>query len=529
MPTVYRFGPFRLDTAAELLFRGAEPMALGQRAVALLRVLVEAAGTPVSKDDLIEAAWPGLTVEESNLTVQIAALRRVFEAEPGGDLWVETLSRRGYRFTGPAVTQEEVSVAASPKDANRPAAADTAPVLALPDIPSIAVLPFDNLSGDPEQEYFADGIVEDITTALSRFRHLLVIARNSSFTYKGKPVDVKQVGRDLGVRYVLEGSVRKAANRVRITGQLIDAATGKHLWADRIDGALEDIFDLQDQVTASVVGAIAPKLEEAEIERARLKPTASLDAYDLYLRGMASLHQATKEENSEALRLFYEAIKLDPNFASAHGMAAWCYAWRKMNGWVADREAEIAETERLARRAVALGKNDAVALAMGGFTLALVAGEVEDGTAFTDQALALNPNLAIAWLFSSWVRSFAGAPEVGLERVPRAIRLSPLDPFTFIAYTMIGFSNMLLGHYDEASSWAENGLRARPNWAAAARVVAASHALAGRTEQAQKAMARLRQLDSTFRVSHLKDLIPFRRPEDLARFEEGLRKAGLPE
>jgi TolB-like protein len=528
MPTAYRFGPFRLDSKAEILFRGKEAIALGQRAVALLRVLVEQAGAPVSKDALIEAAWPGLTVEDSNLTVQIAALRRVFEREPEGKDWIETLPRRGYRFTGPAVSidEKEDGPAAAPVP-ELPAV--PLPALALPDTPSIAVLPFDNLSGDPEQEYFADGIVEEIITALSRFRHLFVIARNSSFTYKGRAVDVKQIGRELGVRYVLEGSVRKAANRVRITGQLIDAATGNHLWADRFDGPLEDVFDLQDQVTASVVGAITPTLEQAEIERAAHKPTESLDAYDYYLQGMASLHQATKDANAEALRLFSEAIKLDPNFASAFGMAAWCYAWRKMNGWVADREAETAETERLARRAVELGKNDAVALAMGGFTLALVAGEVEDGAAFTDRALALNPNLAIAWLLNSWVKTFAGEPEVGLERVPRAIRLSPLDPFIFLAYTMIGFCNMLLGHYEEASSWAEKGLRERPNWAAVTRVVAASHALAGRTEQAQKAIARLRQLDPAFRVSHLKDLIPFRRPADLARFEEGLRKAGLPE
>ncbi len=212
--------------------------------------------------------------------------------------------------------------------------ANESPTLALPDKPSIAVLPFQNMSGDPEQEYFADGIVEEIITALSRMRWLFVIARNSSFVYKAKAIDVKQVGRELGVRYVLEGSVRKAANRVRITGQLVDTTKGAHLWADRFDGGLDDIFDLQDQVTASVVGAIAPTLEKAEIERAKRKPTESLDAYDYYLRGMANVHLWTKEANSEALRLFYKAIELDPDFASAYGMAAWCYAWRKWNGWM---------------------------------------------------------------------------------------------------------------------------------------------------------------------------------------------------
>jgi TolB-like protein len=246
------------------------------------------------------------------------------------------------------------------------AAKERAP-LALPDKPSIAVLPFQNMSGEAEQEYFTDGIVEEIITGLSRMRWLFVIARNSSFTYKGRMVDVKQVGRELGVRYVLEGSVRKAANRLRITGQLIDASTGMHLWADRFDGGIEDIFDLQDQVTASVVGAIAPKLEQAEIDRAKRKPTESLDAHDYYLRGLASLYQFTsREANVEALRLFNRAIELDPDFGSAYAMAADCYSQRKGSGWMMDPANEIAETARLAQRAVWLGKDDAVALATSG-------------------------------------------------------------------------------------------------------------------------------------------------------------------
>ena len=228
--------------------------------------------------------------------------------------------------------------------------------LPLPSKPSIAVLALPEMSGDPEQEYFADGMVDDIITELSRMRWLFVIARNSSFTYKGRAVDVKQVGRELGVRYVLEGSVRKAGDRVRITGQLIDASTGAHLWADRFDGGLEDIFDLQDQVTASVVGAIAPKLEQAEIERAKRKPTESLDAYDYYLRGMAGVHRWTREANDEALKMFYRAIELDPDFASAYGMAARCYSQRKTAGWMTDRAKEVAEAARLARRAAELGQ-----------------------------------------------------------------------------------------------------------------------------------------------------------------------------
>ena len=278
-----------------------------------------------------------------------------------------------------------------------PGASRAGEALPLPNKPSIAVLPFENLSGDREQEYFADGMVEEIITALSRMRWLFVIARNSSFAYKGRAVDVKQVGRELGVRYVLEGSVRKAGSRVRITGQLIDTATGAHLWADRFDGALEDIFDLQDQVTASVVGAIAPKLEQAEIERAKRKPTESLDAYDYYLRGMAELHQWTKEGNDgSAIVTFYRAIELDPNFASAYGLAARCYAQRKAGGWVTDRMQEVTEAERLARRAAELGKDDAVALCFGGWALARVVGDLDTGAVLIARALVLNPNFAAA-------------------------------------------------------------------------------------------------------------------------------------
>jgi TolB-like protein/class 3 adenylate cyclase len=403
------------------------------------------------------------------------------------------------------------------------------PALALPDRPSIAVLPFQNMSGDAEQEYFADGMVEDIITALSRIRWLFVIARNSSFTYKGRTVDVKQVGRELGVRYVLEGSVRKSVNRVRITGQLIDASTGTHLWADRFDGALEDIFDLQDRVTASVVSAVAPKLERVEIERAKRKPTESLDAYDYYLRGVASAIPYTREGDNEALRLFYRAIELDPDFAVAYGWAAWIFVTRKSNGWMTDRALEIAEAARLGRRAVELGDDDAAALCWGGFALAYVAYELDDGIAYVDRALVLNPNLAAAWYVSAWLRVFIGEPEDAIERLARAMRLSPLDPFIFRMHAGIAYAHFFAGRYDDASSWAEKAVRARPTWLTAVRGAAASHALAGRLDEAHKYMARMRELDPALCISNLKDLLPLRRVEDFAKWAEALRKAGLPE
>ena len=405
------------------------------------------------------------------------------------------------------------------------------PTLALPDKPSIAVLPFTNMSGDPEQEYFADGVVEDILTALSRVTWLFVIARNSSFTYKGHAVDVKQVGRELGVRYVLEGSIRKAANRLRITGQLIDTASGVHLWAQRFDGGVDDIFDLQDQVTASVVGAIAPKLEQAESRRAARKPTGSLDAYDYYLRGRASWHKGfnyDREAISESLRLFYRAIDLDPEFAPAYGMAAWRYALRWNYGWVNDDAQERAEAQRLPEQAIRFAREDADALYTGGFGFTMVPGQLETGAALIDRALALDPNLA-AWHVSGWVRIFLGEPDIAIEHFARAMRLNPVDPGRFATENGTAAAHFLAGRYDDAASWSERALRVQPNYAPAMRIAATSHACAGRLAAARQAMARMRQVDPDLRVANLAGVVPFRKPADITRYTVGLRNAGLPE
>ena len=371
--------------------------------------------------------------------------------------------------------------------------------------------------------------MEDIITELSRIRWLFVIARNSSFTYKGRAVDVKQVGRELGVRYVLEGSMRKAANRVRITGQLIDTSTGAHLWADRFEGTLNDIFELQDQITESVVGAIAPQLERAEIERAKRKPTESLDAYDYYLRGMAHLHRGTREAIDEALPLFLKAIELDPDFASAHAMAAWCYFWRKVNGWMTDHAREIAEGARLVRRAVELGKDDAVALARSGHALGHLVGDLDGGIALIDRALVLNPNLAAAWFLGGFLRLWRGEPDDAIERFAHAMRLSPLDSEMYRMQAGTAMAHLLAGRFDIASSWAEKAYRELPSFLMVVAVIAASHALAGRADEARRAMQHVRKLDPALRISNLKDWLPLQRPEHLATFADGLRKAGLPE
>jgi len=402
-------------------------------------------------------------------------------------------------------------------------------VLVLPDSPSIAALPFQNWSSDPEQEYFADGVVEDIITALSRIRWLFVIARNSSFTYKGRAVDVKQVGRELGVRYVLEGSVRKAANRVRITGQLIDATTGTHLWADRFEGKLDDLFELQDQVATSVVGAIGPQLERAEIERAMRKPTESLDAYDYYLRGMANFHRGSRQAIDEALPLFHRAFELDPRFASAFGMAASCHYWRKMNNWMNDRLPELAEGARLASRAVELGANDAVALTRGGHSLAHFGGDLDRGIAAVDRALVLDPNLSAAWYLSGFQRISLGEHDDAIDRFARAMRLSPLDPEIFQMQTGTAMAHMFARRFEDASTWADKASRELPNILRVSAFSAASHALAGRMNEARGALLHMRRLDPTMRLSNVEDWVVLRRAEDLATFVEGLRRAGLPE
>jgi TolB-like protein len=407
--------------------------------------------------------------------------------------------------------------------------APTKAALTLTDKLSIAVLPFQNLSSDPEQEYFADGMVEEIITALSRFRQLFVIARNSSFTYKGRAVDVKQVGRELGVRYVLEGSVRKAAKRLRITGQLIDTTTGAHLWADRFEGNLEDVFDLQDQVTARVVAAIAPKVEEAEIERAKSKSTDNLDAFDQFLRGMAGFHKWSREGNDEALSHFYQAIQLDPNFAAAYGMAARVYVQRNSGGWVKDRAYEVAETERLANKAAELGRDDAIALSTAGFALSDILGLIEDGDAMIDRALSINPNLAWAWLYSSWVKTSLGQPELALERIGHALRLSPNDPQTFSFQAAKAYAELFAGQFEEAYASAATAIRQRPGFLLYMCIAAASAALAGRAQDAKRIVARMLQADPAMRLSRVSNLIPMRRREDSDRWIDGLKRAGLPE
>jgi TolB-like protein len=525
-----QFGDCVLDPDRRELERASVSVSIGPQVFDLLLHLIENRARVVSKDDLLEAVWHGRIVSESTITSHINAARNAIGDNGQDQRLIRTIARKGFRFVGDVTERSPAAAPSSmvPEPALLKEPHAQAHAQELPDKPSIAALPFLNLSGDPAQDYFIDGVVEDIIAALSRIRWLFVIARNSTFTYKNRAVDVKQVSRELGVRYVLEGSMRKAANRVRITGQLIDATTGANLWAERFEGTLDDLFELQDQVATSVVGAIAPQLERAEIERAMRKPTESLDAYDYYLRGMANFHQGTRQAIGQALPLFARAIELDPSFASAYGMAASCHYWRKMNNWMDDHVRDLAEGARLANRAVELGASDAVALTRGGHAHAHFGGDLDRGIAAVERALVLNPNLAAAWYLSGFQRISLGEHDGAIERFARAMRLSPLDPELFQMQTGTAMAHMFARRFDMATAWAEKAASELPNILRVCAFSAASYALAGRMDEAGRAMEHVRRLDPGLRISNVEDWVVLRRPEDLATFVEGLRKAGLP-
>jgi adenylate cyclase len=410
-----------------------------------------------------------------------------------------------------------------------PAATAKAP-LPLPDKPSLAVLPFQNMSGDPEQEYFADGIVEDITTAISRLPWLFVIARNSSFTYKGKAVDVKQVGRELGVRYVLEGSVRKAGNRVRITGQLIDTATGAHIWADRIDGALDDIFELQDQVASSVAGAIEPRLRLAEIERTARKPTESLDAYDFYLRGLALSHRWTLDANNEAIRLLRSALAIDPAYAPAAALIGWCRMVHRTQVWGPLTDSEISEVLDLAKRVIETGKDDPDPLWMAGYSLVYFAGEHATGLRVIERSLMLNPNSALAWSVSGWSNTYWGRHDTACEAFLRALRLSPADPLAHLFKAGLAGANMAARRFEEAMEWVDQALSEQPSLVFTTRTKLALCGHLGRSAEAREFLGRLLELQPGATIASYRAFAaPFVAPETIAISAEGLRKAGLPE
>ncbi|WP_312015697.1 adenylate/guanylate cyclase domain-containing protein [Bradyrhizobium liaoningense] len=396
----------------------------------------------------------------------------------------------------------------------------------LPDKPSIAVLPFENMSGDPEQEYFADGMVEEIITALSRFKWMFVIARNSSFTFKGKAVDIKEVGRKLGVRYVLEGSVRKAAGKIRISGQLIDAVTGSHIWADRFERDLTDIFALQDEVTVAVVSAIQPKLLQTEIAMAARRRPENLTAYDFYLRALQQSYLTTREGVAETIRLAHRALELDPRFGLVAALAGACHMQNALWGYASDRQFEAEEAVRLARLALSIDDGDPDILAMTSAITAFIVGDCESEIELVNRAVALNPNSFLAWHCRGQVYRTAGLWEEALRSLERAIRMSPVDPRLHNTFALMGLAFIELGRFDEAIVAGKKAQRHNPSLPVAYRCLASAFAHLGRDAEAREAAMRVLELDPAFTIS---PLIAWGGLARAKLFIEGLRKAGLPE
>jgi len=396
----------------------------------------------------------------------------------------------------------------------------------LPDEPSIAVLPFENMSGDPDQEYFADGMVEEIITALSRFKRLFVIARNSSFTFKGKAVDIKEVGRRLGVRYVLEGSVRKSAGKVRITGQLIDAVTGAHIWADRFERDLTDVFALQDEVTAAVVSAIQPKLLQTEIVMAARRRPENLTAYDYYLRAMQQYYPSTREAVAQALRLAHRAMELDPRFGLAAALAGFCHMRNVVWGYSTDPQFDGKEAVRLLRLALSVDDGDPETLAFAAIISAFMVGDSETEIEWADRAVALNPNSFSAWHYRGWVCINAGLPEEAVRSFERAMRMSPVDPRLHFTFAGMGCAFTELRRFDEAIVAGKKAHRLNPSYSGAFRCLASAFAHVGRDAEAREAAAGLLEVDPAFTISAW---IARGGQTNSKLLTEGLRKAGLPE
>jgi TolB-like protein/class 3 adenylate cyclase/Tfp pilus assembly protein PilF len=400
--------------------------------------------------------------------------------------------------------------------------------LPLPDKPSIAVLPFQNMSGDPEQEYFADGIVEDIITALSRFRELFVIARNSSFTYKGRAVDIKRVGRELGVRYVLEGSVRKAANRLRITAQLIDAENGAHLWADRFDGPMEDVFQLQDEVTAKVVNLIAPRLQQSDLERVRRKPTERLDAYDCFLRGMATASDQSKWSTSEAQGWFRQAIHRDPAYAAAHSSLAGSIQQKASSTGVPLSPEERIEALDLAERACTLANDDGEVISRAAHIFCYIGRQYDRASSLIEHASALNPNDARILLRRGWIALMCNEPERAIESFEQYLALNPIDPRRGVSWNGMAFAHFILGNHEKGAALAKKSAELTAD-AHSLGVLVAHEVRAGRHADARQHAIELMNIRPDFRASHSPNVFPIRSPEFHRHLIDALREAGVPE
>ena len=513
-----------LDVARGVLLRDdGEEVQLRHKSFELLCLFVENSGSLLDRDRINRVIWPDVIVNDNGVAQCVRDVRLALHDD--AQTIIRTVPRRGYIFTSKVTLT-----------ARHPASQSTADPLPLPDKPSIAVLPFQNMSGDPEQEYFSDGMAEDITTALSRIRSLFVIARNSAFTYRSASPDIRKVGRELGVRYVLEGSVRKSGDRVRITGQLIEAETGTHIWADHFDGTLEDVFDLQDRVTASVVAKIAPMVRNAEIQRAQRAPTNNPQAYDLLLRALAHYRGGTRAGHEEAVRLLRQAITIDPNYAPGYAHLGGILWMMCSQGWVDRAHPAVADMLSLARTALTLDGEDPEVLIVVGSLTALPGGDFSGGLALINKAIALHPNSAVAFRAAGNLYARAGDTTRALTNLAQAERLDPFDNGpTGTGNSAHIVAHFVTGAYDAALEWCDKSLRDRPRSVAALRYRAASLGLLGRLEEARQTVQRLLELVPDFTIARARRHIEFDmnnlfgKPADREAFYEGLRRAGVPE
>ena len=505
---------YRLDLGDERLWHGDQPVQISNKAFQLLRLLVGNPNRLLTKDHILDAVWGDVCVSEGLIKEYIHDLRLALGDDPKQPRYIETVHGRGYRFLGGV------------EAVDRPADIDQQTP---PDKPSLAVLPFTNISDDTKEEYFADGITEDIITELSRFRSLFVIARNSSFTYKGRAANAQEIGRDLGVRYLVEGSVRRVGKRVRVTAQLIESASGRHLWADRYDRELEDIFSLQDEITCTISAAIEPELGNVERERSRLKSPENLDAWDWCQRGLWYMYQETKSGNIEALQQFEQAIKLSPTFAPAYAASAYVLCFDIINGNKEHSDESIYEVFQTANKAIALDNKDAMAHVVLGRINTLQC-KHEDSIAEFETAIELNANFADAYHGLGWALTMSGRPEEAGPQFEKAVRLSPYDPRVSSFLEMRAWALVVMRQYEEAAKFARMSVR-RPNadlWAYA--TLSAALGQLDLRDEARIARDELLKRKPEFSLGFVRRYVYYNKvPDHLERYIDGLRKAGLPE
>jgi TolB-like protein/cytochrome c-type biogenesis protein CcmH/NrfG len=520
------FADHLLDTDRRELHRGSEAVSVEPQVLDLLICLVQNRNRVVTKDDLIASVWRGRIVSDATMTSRIYAARKAVGDSGQGQRLIRTIARKGLRFVGDVQTQSggDQSVAGvDPQTADEicePAHA----ALPLPERPAIAVLPFDNMCGDPAQEYFSDGISEDIITALSKLRWFFVIARNSSFTYKGKAVHIKQVAAELGVSYVLEGSVRRLGERVRITAQLNDVTTGGHIWAERYDRDLADVFAVQDEITEAIVSAIEPQIYAAENFRAQRKPPERLDAWDLVMRALSHYWRVTREDNVVAQELLERAIAIDPNYGQALGLLATSHIFGVHMGWSDKSMAPVAERAALA--AIRADSEDPWAHHALGCTY-LFGRRFDDALAEFESALRLNPNFSLAQCYYCVTLAYSGRWQEAEEAVHRALRFSPRDPLSALYYGAASYAQFVGRNYDKAMELARTSLRQRGDFIGAHRVLVAAAGMAGQVEIAAAALKELRRVQPDVSRAWIADRMPIKLAADMEHYLEGFRRAGL--